>query len=359
MKLRGSIIVLCMVVLVGTIFVLWYVKKQPVGALLPGSVLTNIAPSTAIIPSAQLPTNARTAPVTATVSPATNQSQSVLPQDKVGLIKEVLQANDANIVFYGRLEDQFGSAVYGATVNFSIQYENANARGIQRGQVISDGNGFFTISGTGANLGITVQKSGYVLATTDTSFRYSQLTPGYFVPDQSNPTVIKMWKLQGAEHLISFNIRTYVPINGDSVAFDLQTGKQVQSGGDIAVRIQSSVKPNVREEYDWQASIQPVEGGIVDAGGSGLEKMFRAPDSGYELEYDVNYGKQTQSWTSRFGDDFYFKSREGKCCGKVSLEIDTDEVRNSAAFVTLKGYLNPAGSPNLEVDPSLITGASP
>ena len=103
------------------------------------------------------------------------------PQDKVTLLKEILQANDADIVFYGRLEDQSGSAVSGAAVNFSIQYENPNARGIQRGQVVSDGNGFFTISGyKGANLTIMPKKRAMRWPRPARSFRYSQISAGVF-----------------------------------------------------------------------------------------------------------------------------------------------------------------------------------
>ena len=73
--------------------------------------------------------------------------QTPQAKNKVTLLKEILQANDANIAFYGRLEDQFGSAVSSANIDFSIQYENPNDRGIKRGQVMSDNNGGFTISG--------------------------------------------------------------------------------------------------------------------------------------------------------------------------------------------------------------------
>src|SRR5208282_1534848 len=159
---------------------------------------------------------------------AASQSQSPPPQGKVAILKEILQANDADIVFYGRLEDQSGSAVSGAGVNFSIQYENPNTRGVQHGQTISDGNGFFTISGyKGANLTIMPKKAGYALATTSTSLRYSQLQPGYFVPDANNPTVIKMWKLQGAEPLVNIDQHYKIHYISTPIDFDLLAGKIV------------------------------------------------------------------------------------------------------------------------------------
>ena len=113
------------------------------------------------------------------------------------MLKEILQANDADIVFYGRLEDQLGRVVSGAEVDFNIQYENPQTRGNQSGRVMADANGVFTISGyKGANLTIVPRKAGYVLTATNATFRYSQISPGYFVPEAGNPTVITMWKFK-------------------------------------------------------------------------------------------------------------------------------------------------------------------
>ncbi len=55
----------------------------------------------------------------------------------------------------------------------------------------------------------------------------------------------------------------------------------------------------------------------------------------------------------------YFTCQGGKYYGKMWLEIDTDKVRDGAALLTLKGYLHPASSRTLEVDPALVTVAHP
>ncbi len=108
-------------------------------------------------------------------------------------------------LFYGRLTDQFSNGVPGASINFSVQYENAIDRGIKRATVLSDNSGSFTITGyRGANLTLMPTRSGYQLATTITSFRYSQTSPGFFTPDANNPTIIRMWKMQKAEQLVHF-----------------------------------------------------------------------------------------------------------------------------------------------------------
>jgi hypothetical protein len=266
MKIRRSIFWFIAIVAVLIAAVFWFGRKPSAGTSPVVSSATNVAPPTATIPSvsANVPihTNAPPAQVASNSAPAAaSQSQSPPPQGKVAILKEILQANDADIVFYGRLEDQSGSAVSGAGVNFSIQYENPNTRGVQHGQTISDGNGFFTISGyKGANLTIMPKKAGYALATTSTSFRYSQLQPGYFVPDANNPTVIKMWKLQGAEPLVEINKTFKLPYTGAPIFFDLLTGNVVPAGGDLEVIVTRA--PGIitgRSHVDWSIKLVPVK----------------------------------------------------------------------------------------------------
>jgi len=360
MKIRSSVLIFCIITILVIIFVIWFGKRQnqfPTQSIgKPVIAQTNVSAGIT-----QMMANQTVPIITNGAIVSTNRHRVPPPrQDRVEILKTLLQANDADIVFYGRLEDQFGNSVAGANVNFSIGHEDLSGAGEKRGQTTSDSNGFFTISGyKGADLGIMPAKAGYTLATTSTYFKYSHLNVQYFVPDANNPTVIKMWKLQGAGHLISFNIQTYIPVDNIPVALDLQTGQQVKSGGDIVVRIQSSTKPSVREEYDWQVAIQMAAGGIIESNGLGLQKMFEAPESGYEPEFDLSFQKGTQQWTSRLIDGFYFTSRSGQSYGKMAISIITDRIRNGSVPVTLNGYLNPAGSRNLEIDPKLVTEAHP
>lgn len=353
MKIRRSIFGFIAIVAVLIALVLWFGKKQPVETSLTVSPATNVAPPVAITPStpANVPvhTSAPPAQVAPTSAPA-SQSQSPPPQDKVTLLKEILQANDADIVFYGRLEDQSGSAVSGAAVNFSIQYENPNARGIQRGQVVSAGNGFFTISGyKGANLTIMPKKTGYILATTGTSFRYSQISPGYFVPDTNNPTVIKMWKLQGAEPLVSINQRykfhdTDAPIN-----FDLLAGQIIPTGGDIQITVSRS--PGVvsgRTRQDWGVQVGAVDGGLIEADGQeGV--TFEAPESGYQpSDSFIMSTNAPHKWFGGFDQTFFLKSRNGQVYSKVNFSITINQQPDDYVWVEFHGVASTNGSRNWE-----------
>jgi hypothetical protein len=165
--------------------------------------------------------------------------------------------------------------------------------------------------------------------------------------------------MQGADHLIKFNIETHVPVDGSASAFDLQTGQQVANGGDLTIRLQSPAIPHIREKYAWQAAFQMAGGGVVKASEAGLLEMFQAPQTGYEPEFTFGFQNDAQPWNPRFNGDFYFTCQGGKYYGKLWLEIDTDKVRDGAALLTLKGYVNPVGSRNLEVDPAMVTVAHP
>jgi hypothetical protein len=165
-----------------------------------------------------------------------------------------------------------------------------------------------------------------------------------------------MWRLQGAQHLIHFSITAYIPLDGTSVAFDLQTCQQVKSGGDIALRITGPLKPNIMERYDWQAAVVGISGGVIKSTDS-FDQMFEAPESGYEQEFDVGYQKDAKPWSDGLEGALYFKSRDGTLYGKLGIELTTDMVKNGAVPVVLDGYLNPADSRNLEIDSKLITGA--
>jgi hypothetical protein len=253
-------------------------------------------------------------------------------------------------VFFGRLEDQSGSAVSGATVNFGVQYENADARGIQRGQVVSDGNGLFTISGyKGANLTVTPKKAGYALTTTSTTFRYSQISPGYFVPDANNPTVIKMWKLQGAEPLVEINKTFKIPYTGTPIFFDLVTGNVVPAGGDLEVIVTRAPGVITQQNHgDWSIKLVPINGGIMETDYHTSQVTFEAPADGYQDIYFVQMSHDDPAWFDNIQKVFFLTSRNGQVYCKLSLDFKINDDPNSTMWFQLKGVASTNGSRNWE-----------
>lgn len=362
MKIRSSILWFSVIVLTAIFLIVWYAKKRPesptpavtapelledVSTALASQTKTNVDASKTnqqIVTAIGL-TNAATVP---------QKSQEEITRDRFAT------ENDVPIVFYGKLEDQLGNPVAGAEITGNTIINNGITNGHGRFSAMSDASGFFQMdAGRGADLGIMPKKEGYVLATARTSFKYSRMfNPDYFVPDSNVPVVIKMWKLQGAEHLIRFNIRTRIPIDGKPVLFDLHTGQLVQAGGDIAIQVKITIKPGVRQRYLWQATVQPKDGGIVPAEGR-LDLRFQAPASDYESAFTLDNQTNDKDWSPSFHGGFYFKAHRDGVYGKFDLGIFTDVVKEDTIPVTLSGFINPAGSRNLEVNPALVTEAKP
>jgi len=350
MRIRRSIIWLIAVVVVVIAVVLWFGRKRPEASPALISSATNVASQTTAIPTtkggASVQTNVRPANTPIVV----NQPASPPLQGKVAILKEILQANDANIVFYGQLEDQFSNAVSSADISFSVQYEDAKARGIHRGQVVSDANGFFTISGyQGASLTMLPRKAGYTLATTDTSFRYSQLQPGYFVPDANNPVIIKMWKLGSAKPLTAINKTFKLPYTDAPIFFDLLTGKIVPAGGDLEAIVTRA--PGVitgRNHGDWSIKLVPVSGGILETDYHTAQVTFEAPAGGYQDNYFVQMKPDDPGWYDNIQKMFFLTSRDGQVYSKLLFDFEINDDPNGLMYFQFRGVASTNGSRNWE-----------
>ena len=354
MKIRSSIIWLVVVAVLLTAAVLWFGEKTPVKMPPAVSTETNVAPPVMGKPNALANAPKQTNGATAIVgnpSGTTIQSQSLSqPQDRAELLKAILQANDADIVFYGRVVDETGSAVGGAEISFNVQYENPNHRGNQPGKIMADGNGSFTISGyKGANLTVMPKKTGYALVATETTFRYSQISPGYFVPDMGNPITFKMQKLQGAEALVSFNKSYKLRYTDAPISFDLLAGQEVAAGGDLRVTV---VRPvgiiSGHNPQDWSVRVDAVDGGLAETTVAESRITYTAPESGYEPGKTVIMSEASNSWAQIIHQMFFVRSRNGQVYSKVLFSFRINSDPNDFMYVTFSGVANTNGSRNWE-----------
>ena len=341
-----------------TVLVVWFARR-PAKTSVPATASSPPVETIATTPA--MPVTNVTDSITGHVTvPTLSNALSAPRKSKEQETLEILSTkNDIPIVFYGKLEDQFGNPVVGAEITGSTIIYNGVHMGGQKVVVTSDANGFFQMdAGKGESLGIMPKKAGYTLATANTEFKYTKLNPHPYVPDAGNPTVIKMWKLQGGEHLIHFQFESRVPLDGTPTTFDLQTGQRVQNGGDLTISVKTTPTPSIREEYDWQVVVQAVNGGFV-LPTDDFDQMFQAPDSGYNARLDINFQKGTRQWTPRFIGSYYFTSRNQSSYGKLGIEFLSDVVKDGTIPVILNSYVNPSGSRNLEIDPSKMTEAHP
>jgi hypothetical protein len=341
MKIRRSIFFLIVVAVVLIALMLWYGLKKPVETPPTASVETNLTPPTATASGTPMGVPLHTTPARI----ATNTT--IPPRDKGEEIKQGLAAlNDAPIAFYGKLEDQFGSPVVGAQIAANERIYNDVQSTVEHLTTMSDGNGMFQIKGgKGESLGIMPKKEGYVLATTGTEFKYSYMYANHFTPDPNNPTLIKMWKLQGAEPLVSINQDYKLRNTGEPINFDLVTGKTVSNGGDLKITVN---RPDgiISQQHpqNWSIQIEVVNGGLVETSFGESRITYSAPESDYQ-NTDTLGNNNGPDWVDKF---FFIQSRNGQVYSKIHLLFGINDTPDEFMSVTFTGVANTNSSRNWE-----------
>jgi hypothetical protein len=266
--------------------------------------------------------------------------------------------NDEDIVLYGRVIDQFGAPVSGASVSGLIGVNNGVRVGADRVSVVTDASGLFTISGCkGKDMGVNVKKPGYVLATATPYFVYSRLWPDaqLHVPDPNTPVTLKMWKLQGAEPLSDISRKYNLAFSGDPILLDLLGGQVVANGGDLQIVIKrSSGSLSKRAPADWSVELLPIDGGILESDHHAARVTFEAPLTGYKSGCLVRMDHGDRAWFDSFTKTFFLKSRGGQVYSRFDLDFGINLEPNDKIWVQVKGVANTNGSRNWEATAPIV-----
>ncbi len=354
MKIRRSIFWFIVTVAVLIALVFWFGKKRPMESPPTASIVTNTALPVTTASSQPVSMSVHTnAPTTKIVNSGADLSKSPPMSKEQRAIGLLSTYNDVPIDFYGRVEDQFGNAVANAAVNFSVRVMNGQESTVNRGEVTTDDNGFFTITGyRGQDLGLMPQKTGYMLAMTGTLFKYSHLEDRPYVSDANNPTVIKMWKLQGAEPLVEINKTFKLSYTGAPIFFDLLTGNVVPAGGDLEVIVTRGpgiITQRKQDHGDWSIELLPINGGIMEPAYNTSYVTFEAPADGYQDSYSVQMNHDDPGWFDNIQRAFFLKSRNGQVYSKFSFDFQINDDPNSTMWFRFRGVANAHGSRNWEV----------
>lgn len=254
------------------------------------------------------------------------------------------------IRFYGRVVDETGKSVEGATV--AVSFNDHLGAGNSKRQEFTDPNGLFSVSGRGLGLSVMVSKKGYYhLPQSDRSFGYAKGAGGGAPhSDLQDPAVFVLKKGGSGESLIRLveqdvKIRT----DGTAVELSLATGKLVPSGeGDIKVEAwidneKDSVNSN--QPFGWHCRISVPGGGLTPRKG---EFDFQAPDDGYQVNDEIDMPAALGSrWRSQLSRNYFVKLRNGDFA-RLELTVTV----GGEHFFTVTSYLNPTpGNHNLEFDP--------
>jgi hypothetical protein len=348
-----------LLVILGT-FLIWLVFHKPrVQTPLPQQSVTN-----AVAAASQNTNQIQVSSVPSPNSPALNSlpvinagnnpNLSKYPPDIVakyrqGLIskdeamQEILLAKNKNPQeTYGKVIDQYGQPVVGANVTGHLVFEQGidSDEKVKTYKTQTDENGLFQFTGlTGADLGVTVSKEGYLLGGHGEG--YKAPVGGKSSPD--NRVVLTMWKLHGSEPLVNQHIRAEIPCDGSTSTFDIMTGKK-SDNGDLKItmfRFPLQLKPGLVHPYSWQFKVEMLQGALVEENDP---YPYLASDSGYKSSFQFEISSNSIPWQNQFEQDFYIKTSKGQF-GRMHLDV-------SSAFTPprfqIDFTINPSGSKNLE-----------
>jgi hypothetical protein len=275
------------------------------------------------------------------------------PRNKNEIISGVLAAeNDVPIVFFGKIEDQYGNAVANAVVKFGVRIYNGFESTVKNRETKSTENGLFTISGyKGQELGIGVEKTGYTFVSMNGSGVYSRLYPEEqrAHPDPNNPVLIKMWKFKGEEPLLQINKEIRLPFTNTPILFDLLSGTASKDNGDLEIvitRVLGSVSK--RNPGDWSIELKPINGGIIVSDEQISRVTYEAPQDGYKGNFLLRMEATNRSWCDSVHKVFFLKSRNGRIYSKFSLDFGINFEPTSLMWFQFKGVANTNNSRNWE-----------
>lgn len=267
--------------------------------------------------------------------------QGLIAKDEAMLELEKRRFNQPQS-FFGKLVDQDGNPVDGATITGTIETLNALRTEVnaQTFETQSDPSGLFEFTGkTGAPIKINARKEGYLIGGHG---NYYQGPPGEKTTTY-NRAILTMWKLRGLEPLKNYGLDAKIPSDGTPVRFDIVTGKE-SAEGDLRVtlvRFPLAVKRG-RDLFDWTARIEMVNGGLVEENDP---YPFWAPKIGYLPSYEFSVRSNNVPWESSLTKDFYIKTATGQY-GRMQANIFS---ALTPARIQFNFTINPSGSQNLEM----------
>jgi hypothetical protein len=286
------------------------------------------------------------------VPPALASQIAALEKDHkvVAIEAAVTKMNAASQDFYGKIIDQYGHPVAGATATGTLMQMEGVDTGTKKDfyTTQSDGNGYFEFTNLyGWQLGVVVKKDGYQMG---------QGAGFYEAPNAQDKTsseqraVFHTWKLQGAEPMVHTKFDSRVPYDGQTAAFDLFAGRKASSG-DLQITLVRNPLQVQRggAPFDWNVHMQVAGGGLIET--SDLYPN-EAPESGYQPAFDFSMAEDAANWTQRLTQTYYIHTANGDY-GRINIDLTTDSERPQGTGITIETWLNPSpGDRNLEFDPA-------
>jgi Carboxypeptidase regulatory-like domain len=211
------------------------------------------------------------------------------------------------IEFYGKVLDQDGNPVTGATVD--INWTDMSPKGSSHTQLTTDGVGKFSVIGIrGKHMTVQVAKDGYYREASKgrSSYEYAGFwEPTYHEPDPNKPVIFHLRKKGDPAPLVFSEGKFVITLGTQS-----QIPMPQVAGAGVASPVRVTVFENDVKTRLWKAQISVDGGGIMPA----LEEFpFEAPTEGYQSSIDLDQkSPRPPGWQDLDeGGWFYIKTPQG------------------------------------------------
>jgi len=272
-----------------------------------------------------------------------------------------ISAFDTHVRFWGKVVDQDGNSVKGATIKAIVptlrlikfeggyrEYEILTAQSAADGTFMFDGADGFSLTIR------QLSKDGYVLPSayqagtrwegSKYSYRYKSIgdMQSVFRPDSSQPVIFHLWRINKPEPVAIVDIG--------------KAGPKIKVGGPPTPLFSISIMVTdvgTALAPQWEVTIAALEpdGGVVKADPSDVF-MFTAPESGYTHSIKFRYGPEgTDEMEGEDGKPvrFYLKCKNGRWHSAEDYAFFAPN-EDGVVMARVRSWLNPSGSRNLEHD---------
>jgi len=226
-------------------------------------------------------------------------------------LNSIITQWSAPIAFYGKVVDENGRPVVGATLDFSAN--NLSSEGRSTYKQASDENGLFSIKGIhGKFLHVRVSQNGYQPSKLDQfTFSYAGGDTDQISPDRNNPIPFHLYKIKpNAPNAIPCSLSIKLPVDGTLVGIDLTSCRSVPSQtGNLVLSCQSSSRnPDKKGKFAWEVTIAAPGGGVL---AEAREANFDAPETGYSESLTIRHSPTDSDWRLDLNSDFFAKLANG------------------------------------------------
>lgn len=250
--------------------------------------------------------------------------------------------------FYGRVTDENGTPISGARAE--ITWADTSERGTSTVELLSDGNGLFSLLGAKGKSGtVRVSKAGF--HTRDDMNRRAfdlveQWNPEFYKPDEKSPRIFILQKALTAEPMLHWKKSYHFRAKEGVVFFDLLGASTTdREKADLLIKYSADRLGLGLPYYNWSCEITVFDGGLVDRS-NGFALV--APEKGYSGSASIVMQAEAEAYQWSAEREYFVRMRGGQAYGRIIVKM----IVGDDPFVIVTAFVNPSASRNMEYDPA-------